>query len=149
MPSISDATRVTSRASPARACTAQEHCWWLGTNVTTSATALQDLHRWIARARCRWRPQARSRLRRRRTSLYQGDYAILRRRHRLLLLSSPVTNFFPVLCGCSLVQNRQAAKGRLWKASKAFKLHVNHGTLWAYLIPSSTRSEGVCVTVCV
>ena len=51
---------------------------------------------------------------------------------------------FPVFCGCSRVQNLQAPKGRLWTASKAFKLHVNHGTLWAHLISSTTRSEGVC-----
>ena len=28
------------------------------------------------------------------------------------------------------------------EASKAFKLHVNHETLWAYLSSSTTRSEG-------
>ena len=36
---------------------------------------------------------------------------------------------FPVFCGCSRVQNLQALKGRLWTASKAFKLHTTHGTL--------------------
>ena len=29
--------------------------------------------------------------------------------------------------------------------SKAFKLHINHGTMWAHLSSSTTRSEGVCV----
>ena len=55
---------------------------------------------------------------------------------------------FSVFCGCSRVQNLQAPKGRLWTASKAFKLHANHGTIWAHLISSSTRSEGcVCVEI--
>ena len=49
--------------------------------------------------------------------------------------------FFPVFCGCSRVQNLQAPKGRLWTASKAFRLHDEHGTLWVHLISSTTRSE--------
>ena len=52
---------------------------------------------------------------------------------------------FLVFCGCSRVQNLKAPKGRPWTASKAFKLHICHGTLWAHLISSSTRSEGGCV----
>ena len=48
----------------------------------------------------------------------------------------------PVFCGCSRVQNLQALKVRLWTASKAFKLHANHGALWVHLISCTTRSEG-------
>ena len=44
-----------------------------------------------------------------------------------------VTNFFPVFCGYSRVQNLQAPNGRLWTASKAFKLHINHRTIWGHL----------------
>ena len=37
------------------------------------------------------------------------------------------------------------SEGEAMEASKAFKLHVNHETLWAHLSSSTTRSKGVCV----
>ena len=48
---------------------------------------------------------------------------------------------FLVFCGCSRVQNHQAPKG-LWTASKDFKLHAYHRTLWAHLFPSTSCTEG-------
>ena len=45
--------------------------------------------------------------------------------------------------GCSSVQSLQAPKGRLWMASKAFKLQANHETLWAHSSSSTARSKGL------
>ena len=51
---------------------------------------------------------------------------------------------FGVFCGCSRVQNLQAPKGKLWRASKAFKLHAYHMDTMGALVPKHCISEG-CV----
>ena len=55
-----------------------------------------------------------------------------------------VTNFSCLLW----MQPCTESEGETMDCSKAFKLHINHGTIWAHLISSSTRSEGcVCVEI--
>ena len=56
--------------------------------------------------------------------------------------------FFSVFCGCSRVQNLQAPRGRLWTVSKAFKLHINHRTIWAHLnLKFYPLQRGLCVEI--
>ena len=48
---------------------------------------------------------------------------------------------FPVLLCLQLCTEPPSSEGAM-EGSKAFKLHTNEGILWAYLFPSTTRSEG-------